>query len=61
MPNARHAYVVLSIFALFVLTGGCSLTTIENQETQSPSSARNAIDSSCAYFYFLRGSQAEYG
>ncbi len=61
MPNARQSHVFLSIFVLVILTGGCSLSTVEKQETQSPSSDRSTIDSSCAYFYFLRGSQAEYG
>ena len=61
MPNTRQSLVVLSILTLFLLTGGCSLSTVENQEAQPLPPARNTIDSSCAYFYFLRGSQAEYG
>ena len=61
MPNARQASLILSILTFFLLTGGCSLGTVEKQEAKTLPPAQNTIDSSCAYFYFLRGSQAEYG
>jgi tetratricopeptide (TPR) repeat protein len=60
MPNPRQANIVPFIFALLILAGGCAQITEENRGTQSPPTSQNSIDSSCAYFYFLRGSQAEY-
>jgi tetratricopeptide (TPR) repeat protein len=60
MPNTHQACVFPFIFAFFILVGGCSLSTDENRKAQTSPPAQKTIDSSCAYFYFLRGSQAEY-
>jgi tetratricopeptide (TPR) repeat protein len=60
MPNPRQSFVILCIAALLAFVGGCSLLTSESREAQSPPSTPDTIDTSCAYFYFLWGSRAEY-
>jgi tetratricopeptide (TPR) repeat protein len=60
MPNPRQVLTVPFILALLILAGGCSQSIEENRGAPSPPLSQSAIDSSCAYFYFLRGSQAEY-
>ncbi len=59
MPNPRQLLVVLCFFVLLSLFAGCSMLTAKNTNSQIASSQAN-IDPSCAYYYFLLGSKAEY-
>jgi tetratricopeptide (TPR) repeat protein len=60
MPSRQNILVIPCIITLLTLAGGCSLFTRESQEVQAPPPTQDTIDSSCAYYYFLMGSRAEY-
>ncbi len=51
--------IVFSLFSLFPFLGGCASFNTDASQAQS-SEQEEKIDSSCAYFYFLWGTHAEY-
>lgn len=58
MLTLRYMRSIPFFLVIVFFTAGCSQTAVQVAPEQVP--ARQAVDSSCAYFYFLRGSQAEY-
>jgi tetratricopeptide (TPR) repeat protein len=57
MPKCLKFLVIPCLISL-LLAGGCSRPAKEISEPPSP--APDTVDSSCAYYYFLMGSRAEY-
>jgi len=58
MQNHHRLFIVPFLF-MSLLAAGCSHSPDSVQQMQDPLPAQS-VDSSCSYFYFLRGSQAEY-
>jgi len=60
MPIPRQVLFVPFFLVLLAITPGCSFIAGMNNDTHNPPPAQNSIDPTCAYYYFLIGSRAEY-
>jgi tetratricopeptide (TPR) repeat protein len=60
MPKTRQALLSPCILALLILTSGCSLHALKNSDAHVSPPVQQSIDPTCAYYYFLIGSRAEY-
>ncbi len=58
MPNICKKILIPCVLAILVFTSGCSY--MAGKDSTSPSPAKSSTDPTCAYYYFLVGSQAEY-
>lgn len=60
MTNTRQAILVPCIIALLTLVSGCSFPAGKIHVSKPAPPVQESADPSCAYYYFLLGSRAEY-
>jgi tetratricopeptide (TPR) repeat protein len=60
MQNQPLIRILPFLLVILLALAGCSRTTADQVKTPPDAQQTQSVDSGCAYFYFLRGSQAEY-